>query len=241
MEGPSIHLLAEELQLLVGSTILKASGNAKFDKEVLLKQKIKEIYAFGKRLIIQLDHNALAAHFLMFGSYRIDEQREGMAPRLALITNTHSLFLYNCAVRCFALAQLKRKLDFSFDILSPEWDMKKIIKAVQKHPASTIDDVLLDQDIFAGVGNIIKNEALFMSKVKPTKKIADLSTKKLKDIALNTRLFSQKFLELRKQFELKKNLQIYRKKECPHCGSSVQRKKTGKRNRWSFFCSKCQK
>ncbi len=108
-------------------------------------------------------------------------------------------------------------------------------------PARTIDDILLDQEIFPGVGNIIKNEALFMSSVLPTRKISSLSAKKLKEIALNTREFSLNFVKWREEYQLKKHLLIYRMKNCPTCGSSVVRKKTGKRDRWSFYCPVCQK
>ena len=241
MEGPSIHLLAQELQLLVGQKIKKASGNASFEKKILLDQTINEIYPFGKRLIIQLDSHALVIHFLMYGSYRVDEQRKGMNPRLELITSQHAFALYNCSVKCIKRVNLKKYIPFAFDILWPTWNIVKVINIIKRHRTSTIDDILLDQNIFAGVGNIIKNEALFLSKVRPEKKISQLSLKKLKEIANNTRKFSQRFLELRKIFQLKKNLQIYRKTLCPTCGTKIIRKKTGKLQRWSFYCPKCQK
>lgn len=240
MEGPSIHLLQEELHDFIGQSIKDVSGNARFDKAPLVKQTIKDIYAFGKRLIIQLDTRALVIHFLMYGSYRVDEPRSGMAPRLALITTKHALYLYNCSVKCLEAANLKDTLPLEQDILSAEWNSAHTIKAIKQHPQQTIDDVLLDQDIFAGVGNIIKNEVLFMSGVSPQTKVVDLSAKKIKEITLNARAFSQRFLELRKIFQLKKNLQIYRKKVCPVCGFAIIRQKTGARKRWSFFCSHCQ-
>lgn len=240
MEGPSLHILAEELQSFIGQIIIESYGNASFDKAPLINQKIKDIYAFGKRLIIQLESNAITTHFLMYGSYRINTPRIGMAPRLALITKQNSLFIYNSSTKLLNESNLKKSLPLEFDILSKSWKINKVIKKIKKYPEETIDDVLLDQEIFAGVGNIIKNEVLFLSKVSPYAKIKDLSAKKIKAITLHTREFSQKFLELRKRFELKKNLEIYRKKLCPICGSKILRRKTGKRNRWSFYCPNCQ-
>lgn len=241
MEGPSIHLIAEELQIFVNQKVKDCLGNSHFDKERLIGQKIKEIYAWGKRLVIQLEHDVIASHFLMYGSYRIDEERLDKPIRFAIITSKNAYYSYNCSVKCFPTTDIKKYIDFELDILSDVWNIKKVINLIRENPDSTIDDVLLDQNIFAGVGNIIKNEALFTSRLLPSAVVKNLTLKKIKELAINTRLFSLKFLELRKTFELKKNLEIYRKPLCPICGSKVVRQKTGKRNRWSFFCQKCQK
>lgn len=240
MEGPSIYLLAQELQPFCNQTITQAFGNAHFEKEALVNQTIIDIYGYGKRLIIQTTDYALAVHFLMYGSYRIDEQRVGMVPRIALITRKHKLYLYNCSVKAYLEADLKKKLNFANDIVNPAWDIAKVIAQIKAHPQETIDDILLDQEIFAGVGNIIKNETLYFSRVLPTKKVKQLSLKKLIDIACNARLYSQQFLEQRKNFELRKHWTVYHKKECPK-GHHIIRKKTGKKDRWSFFCPICQK
>lgn len=241
MEGPSIYALAEVLQPFKHKKIKKIYGNAHIEKDDLAHQTIIDIYSFGKRLIIQLDSVALVTHFLMYGSYRIDDPREDKIPRLAIETTSHRLFFYNCSTKRITAKNLKKKIPFQFDILSDHWDIKKVVKAMRSHPNDTIDDVLLDQDIFAGVGNIIKNEALFMSKVHPTTRVKKLSVKKLNEIAHNARIFSFRFLEWRKMYELKKNLLIYHVKECPTCGATVARGKTGTRNRWSFWCPVCQK
>ena len=41
-------------------------------------------------------------------------------------------------------------------------------------PDTLVCDALLDQDLFAGVGNIIKNEVLFRTRVHPESTIGDL-------------------------------------------------------------------
>lgn len=241
MEGPSIHQLASDLQPFTKKKIKKIYGNARFEKENLVGQKIKDIFAIGKRLVIQLETVALVTHFLMYGSFRINEERPDRAPRLAIYTYKDKFYFYSCSVKCIEDAHFKDSVAFEYDILSDWWDIKKVVKAMKKHPNTRIDDVLLNQDIFAGVGNIIKNEALFMSRVLPSKKISTLTDKKLALLAQNAREFSFDFLKWRKLYQLKKNLLIYRKKECPVCKTTVTRGKTGTRNRWSFWCPKCQK
>ena len=124
--------------------------------------------------------------------------------------------------------------------MSSEWDSNKAVQNVLKFPNEEIADVLLDQEIFAGVGNIIKNEVLSLVKIHPQTKINALSSEKLKEIIKTTCKFSQQFYEWRKEFKLRVNLKIHRKSTCPHCGGKVTRQKTGKRQRWSYFCPICQ-
>ena len=111
------------------------------------------------------------------------------------------------------------------------------VKAI---PRGEIADVLLDQAIFAGVGNIIKNEVLFRVRVSPFAKIGDISDRKLKAVVADARTFSFRFLELRRAFSLRKNLEVYRRSVCPRCGGKIERRVHGQRARRSFFCPRCQ-
>ncbi len=46
------------------------------------------------------------------------------------------------------------------------------------HAEEEIGDVLLEQEIFSGVGNIIKNEVLFLAKINPKKSVRSLTKKR---------------------------------------------------------------
>lgn len=124
--------------------------------------------------------------------------------------------------------------------MSPVWSSKRALAAMLQLPESQIGDVLLDQEIFAGLGNIIKNEVLFLVKMLPTRFIKTIKNNELKKIVKTARNFSFQFFEWRKLFELKKHYQIYRQSTCPHCQGKVTKKWTGLRNRVSFFCENCQ-
>jgi endonuclease-8 len=112
---------------------------------------------------------------------------------------------------------------------------------VQRCRTAEIGDVLLDQEIFAGVGNIIKNEVLFRTRTSPFARIGQLSPRKLKAIIADARAFSFRFLELRRVFALRKNLEIYGRTRCPLCAGVVSRRVHGVRHRRSFYCPVCQK
>ena len=62
------------------------------------------------------------------------------------------------------------------------WNPSKAKKKLKEIPDTLVADALLDQNIFAGVGNIIKNEVLWRIKVHPKTKLGDLPTKKLNEL-----------------------------------------------------------
>lgn len=49
----------------------------------------------------------------------------------------------------------------SLDVCSPKFSFSRSVAAVRRRGGRMLCDVLLDQAVMPGVGNIIKNEALF--------------------------------------------------------------------------------
>ena len=115
------------------------------------------------------------------------------------------------------------------------------MRKVRRQPDAEIADVLLDQSIFAGVGNIIKNEVLFRTRTSPFTLVRDVSSRRLRAIADDARAFSFRFLELRRTFSLRKHLEVYGKSVCTACGGRITRRVHGTRGRRSFFCAVCQR
>jgi endonuclease-8 len=251
MEGPSLFLAAEQLTPLVGQQIKKVGGNTKvIDKDRLFGEKILSIFAYGKYLFFQFKSFALRVHFLLFGSFEAtiksikvtgDYPRKVREPRLSLFLKGGDIQMYSCSVRLIEHSDVRTLCDFSTDPMTESWDGNKAFKTLQKEKENEIADVLLDQTIFTGVGNIIKNEVLFLAKIQPERKVKDLSQAKLKKIVSLIPTYMFQFYEWRKNFELKKHYQIYRQSVCKNCGGKVQRKRTGVRKRISFICPHCEK
>ncbi|HYE22742.1 MAG TPA: endonuclease [Verrucomicrobiae bacterium] len=249
MEGPSLYLAAEQLKPFKGKSANKVSGNTKFGKERLKNKKVVDIFSWGKHLVFQFDQFALRIHFMLFGSFEAtvngkavtgDYQRKNREPRLKLEFPNGNIIMFSCSVKYIESPNAKSIYDFTVNVLSKEWDPSNALKKVQASPNSQIADVLLDQDIFAGVGNIIKNEVLHQAYVHPETKIGKLSNIKLKEIVKRTEDYCWDFYRWRKKFELKKHYQVYRQSICKRCGNKVVRKTTGERQRFSFICSVCQ-
>jgi endonuclease VIII len=250
LEGPSLYLAAEWLSPFMGKTISNVDGNTKIGKERLKGKKILDIFSWGKHLIFQFDAFALRVHFLLFGSFQAiikqnkvtgDYPKKKISPRLILSSKEDEIIFYSCSLKYLETGHARELYDFSTDIMSSAWDPKKALNALKNHQEDEIGDVLLEQAIFSGVGNIIKNEVLFLVKKKPTIFIKEMKTPFLQKIIKTVRQFSLQFYEWRKKFTLKKHYTIYRKKVCPLCAEKVCREKTGKKERISFFCPKCQK
>ena len=248
MEGPSLYLAARQLRPFRGKTVLTVSGNTKIEKERMLGQKVKSIFSWGKHLVIQFDRFALRTHFLLFGAFEASvdntpltgDYRRAYMPRLQLDFENGSIKLFNCSVKFLETRNARTDYDFSIDIMSSKWDPDQAFEVIRAKPEVEIADILLDQNIFAGVGNIIKNEVLWRVRIHPEMNVKDIPPAELKDLIADTQKFSHLFYKWRKVFLLRKHLEIYQKSICPRCGTKVQRAKTGKRHRISHFCPVCQ-
>ncbi len=250
MEGPSLFLAAEQLAPFTGKKILTVSGNTKQEKERLIGQRILSIFSHGKYLYFQMDTFALRVHFMLFGSFEAtvnqlkvtgDYPKKAREPRLALSLKNGHIEMYSCSIQFIEEANAKELCDFTKDVMSQQWDEKKALAKLKKAPNSEISDMLLDQEIFMGVGNIIRNEVLLLAKISPIKIVSEITPLKLKKIVKLTQEYVFQFYEWRKNFELRKHYRVYRQSLCKDCGSKVIRKKTGVRNRMSYICSECQK
>jgi endonuclease-8 len=248
MEGPSLHLAAEQLQPFSGRRIESVAGNSKIGIERLSGLRVKEIFAWGKHLVFQFDRFALRVHFMLWGTFAATvsgrsvtgDYRRGGPPRLVLNFPNGEITIWSASVKFVEDADARAAYDFSADIMADEWNGRAALAKVRTFPLGEIADVLLDQAIFGGVGNIIKNEVLFRTRVSPFARIRDISDRKLRTIVADARVFSFRFLELRRIFELRKNLEIYGRSVCPRCGGKIKRRVHGQRARRSFFCPRCQ-
>jgi endonuclease-8 len=169
-----------------------------------------------------------------------DYRRTG-PPRLVMNLPNGEITIWAASVKWIEGGDARGEYDFTADIMSGQWSPRAALKKTRAFPHAEIADVLLDQAIFAGVGNIIKNEVLFRTRTSPFLRVEQISPRKLRAIVSDAQVFSHRFLELRKVFALRKNLEVYRKSTCPRCGEKIFRRNHGQRARRSFFCARCQK
>ncbi|MEJ7559720.1 MAG: DNA-formamidopyrimidine glycosylase family protein [Pedobacter sp.] len=238
-EGPSILILKEILEdlNLKGHTIVETDGNATIEFEKIENKKVVTFKSWGKHLLICLEDVTIRIHLMMFGTYMIND-RKSTPLKLRLSFDDTELNFYSCVVKLIE-GDLNEAYDWSADLMSPSWSTPKALKKLKEYPESLISDILLDQEIFAGLGNIIKNEALYRARIHPGSKTSTIPSAKLKKLVNEARAYSFDFFIWRKEKTLTKHWEVYSKKKCPF-GHSIKKKNIGKTKRSSYVCEVCQ-
>jgi len=113
-----------------------------------------------------------------------------------------------------------------------------------------IKNVLLDQKVIAGLGNIYVCEVLYRAGIDPERPASEISIPELAKIIHHTREVLAEAIakggtsisDFRriddKTGEFQEFLRVYQQKQCP-CGHEVQREKSAGRS--TYFCPVCQK
>ncbi|MFZ6656981.1 DNA-formamidopyrimidine glycosylase family protein [Undibacterium sp. TJN19] len=239
-EGPSIRILQETASSFSGKTVKSAHGNAKLDMSRLANQKIKALRTWGKHFLIVFEHFTIRIHLLMFGSYRMNERKDAI-PRLCLsFEDGEELNFYTCSIK-YLEGDINDQYDWSADVMSDNWDAAAARKKLRANPSMFVCDALLEQDIFSGVGNIIKNEVLFRIRLHPLSTVGNLSAAKLSELVVQARQYSFEFLEWKKAFVLKQHWLAHTRKICPRCHIPFMKAHLGQKKRRAFYCERCQK
>ncbi|RDZ29106.1 DNA-formamidopyrimidine glycosylase family protein [Lysobacter silvisoli] len=240
-EGPTIVILKEEAAPFVGRRVQQVAGNSKQDIQRMRGQRIAALRSWGKHFLIEFDDFTLRIHFMLFGSYRINEQRPA-APRLSLgFAGGEEFNFYSCSVK-FIDEPLDQVYDWSADVMNDDWDPKAARAKLKLRPDELACDALLNQPVFSGVGNIIKNEVLHRIRVHPETSIGALPARKLSELIAQAREYSFDFYHWKKAYELKRHYQVHTRTHCPRDGARLSyRKHLGRFKRRAFFCEVCQK
>lgn len=239
-EGPSIVLLREEVSIFTGQAVASVEGNTKIDQSRLPGQTLTAVRSWGKHLLLVFDDFSIRIHLLMFGTYRINERKPDATPRLSLqFANGQELNFYTCSVQVIE-QPLDTVYDWRADVMSDEWDNVLARRKLRTMPDTLACDAILDQTVFAGAGNIFKNEVLFRIRVHPLSLIGALPAAALRQLVEQTRQYGADFLAWKRAGVLKKNWLAHTKTTCPRCEIPFSRGKLGKTHRRSFYCEQCQ-
>ncbi len=115
-----------------------------------------------------------------------------------------------------------------------------------------IKQVLMDQEIIAGIGNIYSDEILWRAKIDPLRKTDSLSDNEIKNIFSSVKKVLKEAVRLRgtsvsdyrdtagRAGRYGEVLAVYGREgqKCPRCGAPIRRVKIGGRS--AHFCPKCQ-
>lgn len=239
-EGPTIKHFSRRLKRFVGKTVTEASGYGEMDKSAIVNLPLKNVETFGKNLIFVFKDFFVTAHFGLFGSMVVNDRKKVNAS-FALHFADSEINFYVTKIKLFK-GKPEDHFNFKTDALKPEFDADFVLnEVIEKHSEQMIGDVLMDQNIFTGVGNIIRIEVLYHAKIHPESIIKNIPEKKLIFLIKMVVDYSEEFLNLMKTGTVKEAALVYGKKICPKDKKELLIAEMGKVKRKTYVCEKCQK
>ncbi len=238
------------------------------DDTPLPGQLVSQVEARGKWLLMHFSGGAtLVTHMLMNGSWHIYRhgerwQQPGINMRIVLENADYLAVAFRVPVAemhtAQSLARNRRIPRVELDVLSNSFDAEAAASRILAHPAEEIADVLLHQDVTAGVGNVFKSEICFVCGVNPFCRVADLRTHQVRElVATAQRLVHANILEdstdrivtyggrqrrTTNDTAPGVNLWVYSRtgQPCRRCSATIRRRIQGPDVRVTFWCPSCQ-
>lgn len=220
-------------------------------------QIIKKIYRRAKYIIMEFDNGSLIIHLGMTGQFRKthDTYQFHKHDHFSMKMSDNSIFVYN-DVRKFGSIHWSSDIRRHFLIknigvepLTNDLD-SQYLKSKASKSKMKIKNFIMDQKIIAGVGNIYASEALFLSKIRPTKIANRLSksmcnhlVKSIKTVLKKAVKYGGTSIKDYKTLDgdsgyFTQKLSVYGLDKC-RCGEKIRNVKISGRS--SFYCPKCQK
>ena len=230
--------------------------------ELLKGQEIIKVERRGKFLLFKCTHHTIVSHLRMEGKYNFyKEKTENTKHDHIIFKFTDKTYLKYNDVRKFGTMELvlnedlqlvKSLIKLGIDANSNELEVKEMIKII-KTKNKAIKEVLLMQDVIAGIGNIYASEILFLAKVNPEKKASDLTKKEIEEILIASKEVLDEAVKMGgttvKSFAVtgdvsglfQHSLTEYDRADepCFNCGKPISKMKQG--GRTTYYCSSCQK
>jgi endonuclease VIII len=272
-EGDTIFRAARALdKALAGATVTGfetglarlASAN---DDAPMIGRVIEKVEARGKWLLIHFSGDLiLVTHMLMSGSwhiYRVGERwkRPRSQMRVVIRTAQYEAVAFAVPVAEFHTARsLERSTaipKLGPDLLKSGFNEDEAKVRIRSRGDEEVGNVLLDQKVMAGIGNVFKSEICFVCGVHPFRLVSSLSEREIDCLVDSARrLMAVNVTEasgnqivtytgLRRttgRADPTARVWVYRRKgeECRRCGSVIQMRKQGPGARSTFWCPECQ-
>jgi endonuclease-8 len=195
-EGNTIHRLARiHNRDFAGRRVGARSPQGRFAREAkrLDGRHFRRAEAFGKHLfhhwsggLVVHVHLGMAGWFYRYAR-RVPEPRDTVRLRLETTAVTTDLI---GPPTCELIPEFARKAVLARlgpDPLRPDFDPDLAWERLRKRPRRAIGDALLDQSVLAGVGNIYRNEALFLTGIHPLRPVGRIGSEEWESLWRTTR------------------------------------------------------
>ena len=267
-ELPEVQTTVQGLQILVNNEITKIkiySTKLRYNvpkniPKVLKHNNIAKIYRIGKYIIVDLkDNNSLIFHLGMSGRLRIIKSSKFVRKKhdhFILITKKNILIFND--VRKFGFIDLlkTKKLyekNYIYRLGIDALDIRLNEKYLQNKIAKSIvpiKQILLNQRIIAGIGNIYANEILFDARISPFVKGSSINLMEIRKIIQSIRKILKNAINsggsTLKDYvstdgtlgNFQKNFKVYNQEGKKISGNEIKR--VIQNGRATFYCPNCQ-
>lgn len=151
------------------------------------------------------------------------------------------------------LKELKEIKQLGIDAMDKKFTFEKFNELLEKKNNKKIRDILMDQNLIAGVGNIYMSEILFDAGILPARTAQSIKKTERRKLYNSIKKILKKAIKYRGTSDsdyrdtsgapgnFQKVLRVYRreKQKCKKCGTIIKRVKIGQRS--AFYCPRCQK
>ena len=211
---------------------------------------ITEVKPVGKHLLIRFDNGlAIHSHMRMQGAWHLYKRgerwrRPAWQMKALLETDDVVAVCFGTPVVDLVRDETTKVGHLGPDILSDDWVAGDVVARVRALAATAVGEVLLDQRVTAGIGNVYRCEALWHTRINPWTKTTDL------DDAQLTALFETAHEAMRANLNggFKRRFPGYGRgavhgrggRPCPRCGTRIRVRAQGEHARLTYWCPACQ-
>jgi endonuclease-8 len=270
-EGDTVHRAAQALhRALAGQAVTRfesvypAVTRIAEDRPVV-GRSVESVSARGKHLLIAFSGDlVLRTHMRMNGSWHLYRpaarwQRPACDMRVLVATASVIAVGFNVPVAELLtardLARHEELRALGPDLLATTFDRDEVVRRMRARGRDAIADVLLNQRVVAGIGNMFKSEILFLAGIHPFTPVSVLdgaALGRIVDIArgqlaanVMTRSRTLSPITARRttrSLDPNSTLWVYGRggKPCRRCGAAIQSRKTGMDARLTYWCPRCQ-
>ncbi len=188
-EGPVILHLRNTLLPFKGKIVKDAGGYGPMPTAWIKGKKL--IDTWGKHLLFSFENGTVRVHLMLFGEIRINDRRN--------VNRSFYVAFDNGEINGYVVKAEKLKAtpdetyDWRLDILHEDFDPEHVRTLIEKKAGKTIEYVLMDQQIFSGVGNKIRNEALYRAGIHPFSIVGKIPQAKINQLIREVVKYSKLF------------------------------------------------
>ena len=243
-EGDALHRVAARLQVLVGQRVEAESPNPRGVATGVARaidgRVLESVEAIGKHLLLRFEGGVtVRSHLRMNGRWRVralNERPWSGSPWLVLSTPRFEATQWNGPVLTLDDGPATR---IGPDLLNETRRVEDVVTRLRRaDPRRLLGDVLVDQRVVSGIGNIWLAELLWHARLSPWLPLGQAT-----DEELAAGLGWARAAMLASVNGTRSARAVYRRtgRPCPRCGAQVRSRGLGDANRTSYWCASCQR